>query len=113
MQVPLEQLTESYNLTMLETKNYLPENVDLMQKIIPGMKTLTFIGDGRYINQQLDHDLRLLLKKSYPDLKYEFLSAAQMTTDSLLHKLNSADINTTGVLFSSWFTSKPLPEETC
>ena len=104
MQVPLEQLTESYNLTMLETKNYLPENVDLMQKIIPGMKTLTFIGDGRYINQQLDHDLRLLLKKSYPDLKYEFLSAAQMTTDSLLHKLNSADINTTGVLFSSWFT---------
>lgn len=104
MQVPLEQLTESYNLTMLETKNYLPENVDLMQKIIPGMKTLTFIGDGRYINQQLDHDLRILLKKSHPNLKYEFLSAAQITTDSLLHKLNSADINTTGVLFSSWFT---------
>lgn len=61
-QVPLEQLTESYNLTLLQTKNYLPENIELMQNIIPGMETLTFIGDGRYINQQLDHDLRILLK---------------------------------------------------
>lgn len=103
-QVPLEQLTESYNLTLLQTKNYLPENIELMQNIIPGMETLTFIGDGRYINQQLDHDLRILLKKSYPDLKYDFLSAAEMTTDSLLFKLNTTDRNTTGVLFSSWFT---------
>lgn len=103
-QVPLDQLTENYNLTLLETKNYMPESIELMRKIIPGMETLTFIGDGRYINQQLDHDLRILLKKVYPDLKYEFLSAATITTDSLLRKLNTIEANTTGVLFSSWFT---------
>lgn len=102
-QVPLEQLTGNYNLTMLHAKNFLQENVDLMRKMIPNMKKLLFIGDGRYVNQQLDHDLRILLKKSFPDLEYEFLSAAQMTTDTLLHKLNLLDPSTSGVLFSSWF----------
>lgn len=102
-QVPLQQLTENYNLTTLQAKNYLPESVELIRKMVPDMKKLMFIGDGRYINQQLDHDLHSLLEKSFPDLEYEFLSAVHMTTDTLLYKLNQTDASTTGVLFSSWF----------
>lgn len=102
--VPLRSLKKEYNLTLLQTKNYLAENVGLIQKMIPSMEKLIFIGDARYINRQLDNEMRTLLKNSYPDLKYEFLSAGSMTTDSLLFKLNNADPATTGVLFSSWFS---------
>lgn len=102
--VPLQKLTKEYNLTLLQTKNYLQENVELMQRMIPDMKKLVFIGDARYINRQLDNEMRTLLKDSYPNLKYEFLSAGTMTTDSLLLKLNSENPATTGVLFSSWFS---------
>lgn len=103
-QVPLTNFAEQYNLTMLQTPNYLQENITLMNKMIPGMNSLLFIGDGRYINQQLNYDLRALLQNTYPNLKYEFLSAQNIPIDSLLLKLSSIDKNTTGVLFSSWFS---------
>ena len=102
--VPLQNLTKEYNLTLLQTKDYLAENVGLMQRMIPDMKKLVFIGDARYINRQLDNEMRTLLKSSYPNLNYEFLSAGTMTTDSLLYKLNNEDPATTGALFSSWFS---------
>lgn len=103
---PLAEMALQYNLTLLHAKNHLDESVDLMTKIVPNMETFVFIGDGRYINQQLDSDLRALLKQKHPDLKYEFLSAANMTIDSLLAKLNTMDSSSTGVLFSSWFSRK-------
>lgn len=104
--VPFASLAEKYNLTMLQTKNYLKESIDLMKKMIPGMKSLIFIGDGRYINQELDSDLRSLLEKMYPNLDYKFLSAQHLATDSLLQQLNELDTNTIGVLFSSWFVRR-------
>lgn len=104
--IPFSSLTKEYNLTMLQTKNFLNENISLMKKMVPEMKSLIFIGDGRYINQQLDFDLRSLLKKTYPHLEYKFLSAQNLVTDSLLQQLNEVDVNTTGVLFSSWFSRR-------
>ena len=41
--------------------------------------------------------------RSYPDMKYDFFSAMDMTKEELLHRLNNIDPVTTGVLFSSWF----------
>lgn len=107
-QIPLASLVEKYNLTLLQTINQLNENLSLMHKIMPGMNEVIFIGDGRYVNQQLDYDLRMLLKRMYPNLKYEFLSAAKLPTDSLLHKLNTLDAEQTSVLFSSWFLRRTL-----
>lgn len=105
-QIPLSSLTKQYNLTVLQTKNFLQDNITLMKKMIPAMKTLVFIGDGRYINQQLNHDLQALIQKEKSNLKYEFLSAQRLTTDSLLLKLNDVDLNATGILFSSWFSRR-------
>ena len=103
-QVPLTNFTEEYNLTLLQTRVFIEENVKLLQHMIPGMKKIILIGDGRYVNQQLNTDMKQLLQKAYPELEYDFYSAANMTTDSLLLKLNKVDSATTGVLLSSWFT---------
>lgn len=103
-QVLLTNFTEEYNLTLLQTRVFIEENVKLLQHMIPGMKKIILIGDGRYVNQQLNTDMKQLLQKAYPELEYDFYSAANMTTDSLLLKLNKVDSATTGVLLSSWFT---------
>ena len=103
-QVPLTNFTKEYNITLLQTRVFIEENVSLMQRMIPGMKKIILIGDGRYVNQQLDTDMRQLLQKKFPNLEYDFYSAAKMTTDSLMMKLNKVDSATTGVLLSSWFT---------
>ena len=103
-QVPLTNFTEEYNLTLLQTQVFIAENVKLLQRMIPGMKKIILIGDGRYVNQQLDADVKQLLRKEHPDMEYDFYSAANMTTDSLMLELNKVDTTTTGVLLSSWFT---------
>ncbi len=102
--VPLSELAGAYNLTFLESKMFLADNVGLMKRMIPEMKKVLLIGDGRYVNQQLDYDMKNLLAADYPGLEYEFLSATDMTIEELLRRLEQIDTASTGVLFSSWFS---------
>lgn len=102
--IPLTDILKNDNTTVFQLKMFLQENVNLLQNMIPDLKKIILIGDGRYINQQLDYDLKELLTKSYPDMEYEYLSAADMTLEELLYKLENVNIKTTGVLFSSWFS---------
>ncbi len=51
--VPLSTLTDKYNLTTLQTRMFPRESIDLLQQMIPGLKEVLLIGDGRYVNQQL------------------------------------------------------------
>lgn len=106
--VPLSALTDKYNLTVLQTKIFLQENVDLLQRLIPALEEVILIGDDRYVNQQLNYDMEQLMAKEFPGLKYDFLSAGNMTLDSLMFRLDSVDNNTTGVLFSSWFSKSEI-----
>lgn len=83
------------------------------------MDSLIFVGDGRYINQQADSDLRELLDREFPQIDYRFYSAHEMSTEALLDSLNRIDIHRTGILFSSWHytkksetTSSPSPTPT-
>ena len=43
------------------------------------------------------------LKKSHPDINYQFISPRKMQTNHLLDTLYTVDPKTTGILFSSWF----------
>ncbi|MFR0836623.1 MAG: hybrid sensor histidine kinase/response regulator, partial [Barnesiella sp.] len=70
--------------------------------MIPALKKVLLLGDGCYVNQQLHYDMKRMMAKQYPDLEYEFISAADITTEELLARLNTIDTETTGVLFSSW-----------
>lgn len=102
--VPLSTLSDEYNLTVLHAKMFLKDNVDLLRHLLPRLKEVILIGDDRYVNQQLDCDMKHLMADEYPNLEYCFYSAESMTLDSLLFRLNDIDIRTTGVLFSSWFS---------
>lgn len=101
--VPISALADDYNLTSLQTKMFPQNNVDLLRQVIPGLKEILLIGDGRYVNQQLNYDMEHLMAQKYPGLKYRFLSAANMSLEELMSLLEKIDVTSTGVLFSSWF----------
>ena len=100
---PLSYLVDPYNLVYLYADLYIPENIRLMKLMIPGMKELIFIGDGRKVNQDNSVLIEQELNTKYPDIKYKFWSAENMTTNQLLDSLYFVDTKTTGVLFASWF----------
>lgn len=100
---PLSYLVDPYNLVYLYADLYIPENICLMKQMIPGMKEFIFIGDGRKVNQDNSVLIEQELNTKYPDIKYKFWSAENMTTNQLLDSLYFVDTKTTGVLFASWF----------
>ena len=100
---PLSYLVDPYNLVYLYADLYIPENIRLMKLMIPGMKEFIFIGDGRKVNQDNSVLIEQELNTKYPDIKYKFWSAENMTTNQLLDSLYFVDTKTTGVLFASWF----------
>ena len=106
--LPLCDKAVSDNITLIRTPLYLRENVELMRRMIPGMDSLIFVGDGRYINQQADSDLRELLDREFPQIDYRFYSAHEMSTEALLDSLNRIDIHRTGILFSPWHYTKKI-----
>lgn len=85
--VPLSVLAEDYNITVLQTKMFPRENVKLMKGMIPGLKEVLLIGDGRYVSQQLNYDIKRMMKQEYPELKYRFLSAADLSLEELMSLL--------------------------
>lgn len=100
---PLSYLVDPYNLVYLYADLYIPENIRLMKQMIPEMKEFIFIGDGRKVNQDNSVLIEQELNTKYPDIKYKFWSAENMTTNQLLDSLYFVDTKTTGVLFASWF----------
>lgn len=101
--IPVSTLADKYNLTFLQTKIFLQDNVDLLQRMIPGLNEVLLIGDGRYISQQLDYDMGNLMAQKYPELKYRFISATNTSLEKLISLLSVVNPDSTGVLFSSWF----------
>ncbi len=100
--VPISKLADKYNLTFLQSRLFPQDNVELLKRMVPGLKKVLLLGDGCYVNQQLHYDMKHMMAKQYPGLEYEFISAADITTEELLARLNTIDTKTTGVLFSSW-----------
>lgn len=110
--IPLSTLKDQYNLTVLQTKMFPKDNIELLKRMIPGVKEVLLIGDGRYINQQLNYDMERLMAKEYPELKYRFLSAEDMSLEELITSLETIGADSTGVLFSSWFSKSNITGHT-
>lgn len=106
LRTPLSELVSEYNLTVLQTPVFLRQSVDLMRRMIPGMKELVFLGDDLYINRQDEQELSELMRTDNPELSYRYFSAADMTTGQLFDSLKTIDRKTTGVLYSSWWYKK-------
>lgn len=101
--IPIKDLQGPLNLTLMHACNYIEENLQLMKQLIPQMKQVFYIGDGTYICQQNYYDLDEAIKMNHPELKHEFLSAQNMSTDSLFTRIYHENSCNTGILFSSWY----------
>lgn len=110
--VSISTLADRYNLTFLQTTIFPKANVELLKRMIPKLKEVLLIGDDRYINQQLDYDMKRMMGQEYPELTYRFLSAADMSLEELMSLLDTIDITSTGVLFSSWFRKSDVAGHT-
>lgn len=100
---PIADMAQSYNLTFLHSNFYIKENIDLICRMTPDIKNFIFIGDERQNNQTYNMVIKQELKKSHPDINYQFISPRKMQTNHLLDTLYTVDPKTTGILFSSWF----------
>lgn len=101
--IPISQLADTYNLTLLYSDLYLRENTELICNILPDMKKFIFLGDEREINQTNSMEIKKELAKIRPDVEYQFITPKVMTTNQLLDTLSHIDPKTTGILFSTWF----------
>ena len=100
---PIADMAQPYNLTFLHSNFYIKENIDLICRMIPGIKSFIFIGDERQNNQTYNRVIEKELKKNYPNINYQFISPRKMQINHLLDTLYTVDPKTTGILFSSWF----------
>lgn len=100
---PIADMAQPYNLTFLHSNFYIKENIDLLCRMTPDIKNFIFIGDERQNNQTYNMVIKQELKKSHPDINYQFISPRKMQTNHLLDTLYTVDPKTTGILFSSWF----------
>ena len=98
---PIADMAQPYNLTFLHSNFYIKEN--MICRMTPDIKNFIFIGDERQNNQTYNMVIKQELKKSHPDINYQFISPRKMQTNHLLDTLYTVDPKTTGILFSSWF----------
>lgn len=103
-------LRPDYNITVLQARSDINRTIQIMRRMLPEMNSLVVLGDTRYVNRQLDYDLQELLRYSYPEMKYEYVAAEHVSTDSLMMRLEQMDRRKTGVLFASWFVRRVFRE---
>lgn len=101
--IPLTKLCEEYNMTYLAAKSFIPQNIQLMRRMLPDMKGLLLIGDETDRNLDYNQQIQELIETEHSDLKYKYLSAGKWTSDNLLDTLRNISPKETGVLFASWF----------
>ena len=110
--VSLASLAGEYNLTLLYSRLYPKENIDLMNEMLPDMQKLLILMDKRYVNQQIQWEISEILKKHYPRVEYKTIYAEETSINQLLDTLKLVDKATTGVLFSSWFHAQQFNRRT-
>lgn len=99
---PLSELQGEYNFTLIKTQIKYKETIDMMVRMLPGMKTLVFAADKFYVNRRLDRDIRSYISSRHPHLKYERVIASE-DNKHRLHQYLWGNETDHGVLFSTWY----------
>ena len=90
------------NLHVIYNPRYIRETLEIMNRIHPEMDRLFFVSDNRYISAESRKIVRETLERHFPNVRPQFLTEGEISTDSLLLTLQTADPST-GVLFFTWF----------
>ncbi len=99
---PLAESVRGHNATVVRCPLYVRKTVELMQRLLPEMKRIAFISDGRYVSAQAREQAEREIREHYPDLEILYLTEGPITTDMLLDTIRSFD-RSTGLLYYSWF----------
>ena len=98
---PISQLTEEgLNLTFLYTPIFIDGVVDLMQKIIPGMKEIVFIGGDEYQSREVFLKAQKIIQDR--GIVFTPLLTSNLSTEEMLGISMSKDTQTTGFLYNNW-----------
>ncbi len=108
--VPLSQALKGENVVVVHTGYYISETISLMKKLQPQIKRLAFISDRRWINAQNREELSAVVEKQYPELKVDYFTGGDISTNDLLDSLNTFDQNT-GILLCSWYMRDVLTNQ--
>lgn len=100
--IKIEKLRPRFNLTLIQTGSFIGENVKLMKRMLPGMNTFVYLGDGSWLCEQNDYELRENLKKYNSGVKYIYFSSQDLPSDSLSIRLSTLNPRTTGIMFAAW-----------
>lgn len=103
--ITAKEIYGKYNVTVLKCPFYIKETISLMQKLIPDITRLAFIGDNRFISVMARKELEEVVKKDFPNLEVDILTSPELTTEKLLNKLSTYN-RTTGVIYYSWFVTR-------
>ncbi len=101
---PIKDLQGEYNFTAIISRNKYKETVDMMKEMYPDMKKIVFMGDGTFVNRQLNYHIKEYMKLKYPDMEYEWLMARNEGT--MIPYINNPDVNI-GLLLSKWGYAQP------
>ncbi|MEG2370915.1 MAG: ATP-binding protein [Alistipes sp.] len=112
LQKPLERFVDEYpNLTILASKIYIKESIDLIYKLMPDITELFFISDRRGVSFHTRNEVAQVRAEYFPTLKVTYLTEGQVSTAKLLQTLQQPRPHT-GVLFFSWVQADVLAQNT-
>ena len=98
---PTSTVTRGYPVFCINQEIYNKENIDLMKRLCPQMKTILLIADGRYISVITKSHIKREIKELYPNIKIKEVSSTQTSTQSLIEKLEKGT-NADGIMYLSW-----------
>lgn len=102
--VPAIQKLRNYNATALRYPFFIKENIELMQKMQPGMNKIAFICDNRYISNYVQWEMEKTMQKNYPGYSLDVLNSSNISTENLLDSLRFYKENV-GIIYYSWFNT--------
>ena len=103
--ISLEEFNKGFDATVIYRPFYIEENIKLMKTLIPNMKELVFINDGKYYNICVGDHIRRVLENNYPDIIFNSISSKEVKTDDMIGIVASVRNNKV-ILFSSWDPSQ-------
>lgn len=102
-----EQAVKGYNVTTIEQPFFIKETIALMKELMPKIDKIAFVHDKRYISLSARAELEEVIQTDYPNLKLEYLTPSDVTTEKLLDTVSRYD-NKVGLIYYSWFS--PIQE---
>ncbi len=108
--IPIQEAVKGKNVTLVPATHQIRETMSLMNRLIPAMDTLVFIGDKRQISAQDRSAIMQVSREEYPSLKLKFYDNENITIDAVLDSLNNLGPRH-GILFSSWYQQSTGSEE--